>query len=118
MFSFLKIRFIIINNYLINTPINSMDLYSRNYNTRFIETPVNESRAKIMGTLLWIASISYYKHKIYPQHKNYLNLVFFAAGSYVASYGYALTLKSNPYYGACERNNAEEREHQKNLGNL
>ena len=88
-----------------------MDLSRRQFNHRMMAIPSSESNAQIFGVLLWLSTSYFYKKKIYPTHKNYLNFVFFSFGSLFASFGYANSFLSSPYTEAVRLNNINETEH-------
>ncbi len=64
--------------------------------TKRIVAPEQANTAPaILGVMLWLASTYFYRARIYPKSKDFLNLCFFSAGSFFASKGYAQFLFSN-----------------------
>jgi hypothetical protein len=61
-----------------------------------------------LGLILWLSTCVFYKKKIYPKDKLYLNYAFFVVGSYFASTGYTSYLLEDRNIAAALLNNERE----------
>ncbi len=70
------------------------------------------------GFILWAVSVRWFKVRYFVKDRNMFNWILFSAGSAYSSLGFTKFLFETSYDGAAEKNNYEEVNHQKTLGNL
>lgn len=79
----------------------------------------NDNRVGLkIGSVLWVASIYWYKKTYFVHNQNMINWIMFSTGSYFASHFYGVFFFESPLDSASRINNEREVEHQKLLGNL